>query len=88
MHCWSQCCQNPILKIITDHHKLGNSTKVVNLIKWAVQETKWLGYWLTLERLKPRKKNIDSIIKMQSPATIKQICSFIGAVSFYQGMFL
>lgn len=36
----------------------------VNLLKckWAIQETDWSGYWLTLVVLKPWQKKIDGIL--------------------------
>ena len=45
---------------------------------WGVQETYWLGYWVTLNGLKPWCKKIDAIRKLALLRTPKEVRSFIG----------
>jgi len=53
---------------------------------WAVQETDFLGYWMTPNSIKPMKKKIDAILKMDRPTNRTQARSFIGAVNFYKSL--
>ena len=54
--------------------------------EWFVKETDFLGFWMTPEGVKPWKKRIDAILKMDRPRNNTDVRAFIGAVNHYKSL--
>ena len=53
---------------------------------WAVQETDFLGFWITSKGVKPWIKRIEPILAMSTPKIQTDVRAFIGAVNNYQSL--
>ena len=50
------------------------------------QELEYLSYWVTRDVIQPLPKQVEAIVNIEPPTTVKQVRRFIGMVNFYRDM--
>ena len=71
-----------VLEIFSNNNMKCNPLKC----DWVVQETDFLGFWITPKGVKPRSKRIEPILAMSAPKTQTDVRAFIGAVNHYRSL--
>ena len=86
--CFSQDYDQHMTLLDTVLSKLQQAGFMANPPKceWAVQETDFLGHWLTPNGIKAWQKKVDAILKLSRPTTLKQLRSCLGLVTYYRDM--
>jgi hypothetical protein len=51
---------------------------------FCAQETKYLGYILTRDGIKPQPKKVQAILALNLPSNVKELQQFLGMVQYYR----
>ena len=54
--------------------------------EWFVKETDFLGFWMTPDGIRPWKKRVEAILRMDRPKNNTNVRAFIGAVNHYKSL--
>ena len=54
--------------------------------KFCALETKYLGYILTRDGIKPQANKVQAILALKSPTNVKELRRFLGMVQYYRDL--
>ncbi len=54
--------------------------------KFCAIETKYLGYVLTRDGIKPQENKVQAILALTQPTNVKELHSFLGMVQYYRDL--
>ncbi len=66
------------LDVILHCLKMNGFTVKTLECEWCVQETDFLGFWMTATGIKPWKERVEAVLAIKTPQTLKQLHGFIG----------
>ena len=80
--------EDHLMKLELMLERLQNAGLKVNADKstFCATEIKYLGYIITRKGIKPVKKKIDAILKIQAPQNVRQLRRFLGMVQYYRDL--